>query len=168
MAPARGPYRPPTPAGLPTGDALRHRRVALGLTQEALAAQTGVPQSRISALEVGRRPRLTDVENAALVAFFRAPREPMAEERPMPTTSKTRPSALDLLAAALQGRARKPGDVALVLEVARLENAHKAMLDALRKAEAWVAQYRALPDHAPAAESMLRVLGDARALAEGR
>lgn len=42
------------------------------------------------------------------------------------------PSALDLVASALQGRRQKDGDVALVREIARLQAAHDALLAALR------------------------------------
>jgi hypothetical protein len=41
------------------------------------------------------------------------------------------------------------------------------LVEAVRKASLWVAQYKALPAHKPAAESMLRVLEAALAKAKG-
>jgi transcriptional regulator with XRE-family HTH domain len=71
------------------GENIRKRRIALGLSQERLAAQIGVEQSYLSGLEYGRRnPTAVTLWHVALAlkvkpgSLFEAPKdEPKPKKR---------------------------------------------------------------------------------------
>lgn len=72
-----------TASGAENGDAIRGRRVALGLSVSALAREAGVDRGRLAALEAGEKVRASTV-GAVLSALTRLEAAPPA---PKPTKS---------------------------------------------------------------------------------
>ena len=87
---SRQPEPPGSPAAGELGEALRTRRLSLGLTQRVLAERCGVPRARVSAVESGAtRPRIGTVLTLAREMRSSLSLAPSTVRSPSPRTGIT-------------------------------------------------------------------------------